>query len=112
YGLRADANRFLTAPARNETLVNALGADNARTPSAVYLSPRVGLQWYYGKAPQIAFVPGAARPPRAVIHAGIGVFQNIAASSLIGPALAATGLSTSTQSLACVGDATPIPNWS
>ena len=111
YGLRADANRFLDAPATNESLLNALGVHNATVPNHVYLSPRVGLQWYYGNSPQVAYAPGAARPPRAVIHAGAGLFQNVAPAQLIGGAIAQTGLSGSAQSVTCVGPATPLPDW-
>ena len=111
YGVRADANHFLATPARNEDLLKTFGLDNAATPNRVYVSPRVGMQWYYGRAPEVAYVPGAARPPRAVIHAGVGVFQNIESSSLISPAVASTGLANRRQSITCVGAATPAADW-
>ena len=111
YGLRADANRFLSSPDANESLLNTLGISNTVVPSHVYLSPRVGLQWYYGSSPQVAYAPGAARPPRAVIHAGAGVFQNVAPAQLIGGAIAQTGLAASAQSVTCIGSATPLPDW-
>jgi hypothetical protein len=112
YGVRADANRFLATPARNEHIVNTFRLDNAAMPSRVYLSPRVGMQWFYGHAPEVAFAPGAARPPRAVIHAGVGVFQNMAPASLVGSAVASTGLPDAIQSISCVGAATPVADWS
>ena len=79
YGLRLDANRFLSTPAFNQELLDTFGLRNSAVPNQVYLSPRVGVQWYYGSSPQVAYAPGAARPPRAVIHLGLGVFQNMAA---------------------------------
>jgi hypothetical protein len=111
YGARVDGNRFLTTPAFNPALQAAFGVDNDRLPSRAYVSPRVGVQWAYGKSSQIAYAPGSARPPQAVIHAGVGIFQNIASSLFVAPALSATGLPASTQSIACVGAAAPFPHW-
>ena len=111
YGARVDANRFLTAPPFNPALSDALDVRNDRLPNDVYLSPRVGLQWTYGKSPEVSYAPGSARPPRATVHAGIGIFQNIAPSPLVAPALSATGLPSSTQSITCVGAAAPFPRW-
>jgi hypothetical protein len=111
YGVRIDANRFLSRPAFNPALVDAFGLRNDDVPSRAYVSPRLGVQWYYGKSPQIAYAPGAARAPRAVIHAGVGVFQNMGPAQLIGPAAIATGLASSTRSISCVGAAVPFPDW-
>jgi hypothetical protein len=112
YGVRVDANRFLSVPEFNQDVLAAFGRRNDHTPNDVYVSPRLGLQWTYGKPPTVAYAPGAARPPAAVVHAGAGVFQNVGGPQLIGGALGATGLASSTQSMACVGDAVPVPDWS
>lgn len=112
YGMRVDANHFLSTPTFNQTVLDAFGVRNDVVPNSAYLSPRIGLQWYYGSAPTISYAPGAARPPRAVVHAGIGVFQNIAAAQLIGTEVSTTGLASSTQSVTCVGAAVPVPDWS
>ena len=111
YGLRLDANRFLATPALNQAVLDTFGLRNSAVPNRVYLSPRVGVQWYYGSSPQVAYAPGAARPPRAVVHAGIGVFQNMATAQLVSPAILATGLPSSTQTVSCVGAAVPFPDW-
>ncbi len=112
YGVRVDANRFLSTPAFNQAVRDAFGVGNDVVPNRAYVSPRLGLQWYYGKSPQIAYAPGAARPPQAVIHAGVGVFQNMAPSQLVSSAVASTGLASSTQTVACFGSAVPFPDWS
>lgn len=112
YGLRVDGNRFLSRPAFDQPVLDLLGARNDVVPNDVYVTPRVGVQWYYGKAPTIAYAPGAARPPRGVVHAGVGIFQNIGSSQLIAPATLATGLASSAQSVTCVGSAVPFPTWS
>jgi hypothetical protein len=111
YGVRIDGNRFLGFPTSNPAVRAAFGVANDELPSRAYLSPRVGVQWAYGQSPQVGYAPGAARPPRAVIHLGAGVFQNVAPVSVVAPALHATGLPSSTQSIACVGSAVPFPDW-
>jgi len=111
FGVRADGNRFLMEPAGNPAVQATFGARNDVLPSRLYPSARVGLQWAFGKTSQIAYAPGAARPPRAIVHAGIGIFQNMAASTFVAPVLSATGLRSSTQSVTCVGAAVPFPAW-
>jgi carboxypeptidase family protein len=111
YGVRVDANSFLSAPAFNKTLLDTLGVRNDVVPNRAYVSPRIGVQWYYGTAPQVSYAPGSARPPRAVIHAGVGIFQNIAGAQLISPSVNSTGLANSTQTISCVGAAVPFPDW-
>lgn len=111
YGVRADGNRFLSPPPLDAALDNAFQVRTDRLPNRVYLSPRIGMQWAYGTSSQVAYAPGAARPPQAVIHAGVGVFQNMAPSTFAAPAVRATGLAGSTQSIACVGSAVPFPIW-
>jgi hypothetical protein len=112
YGVRVDGNHFLTEPAFNRSLLDAFGVRNDVVPNHVYASPRVGIQWYYGSSPKVSYAPGAARPPRAVVHAGIGVFQNMTTSQLLSPAASTTGLTSSTQTVSCVGSAVPGPDWS
>ncbi|MDB4878521.1 MAG: hypothetical protein JWM41_4967 [Gemmatimonadetes bacterium] len=111
YGARVDANRFLTEPAFNPAVSATFGLRNDRLPDRAYVSPRLGVQWAYGQSSQIAYAPGSARPPQAVIHAGVGVFQNIAPALFVAPSMSATGLPASTQSIACVGAAVPFPRW-
>ncbi len=111
YGVRLDGNHFLYKPQNNPAVRAAFGIDNDNVPNNVYVSPRVGLQWTYGNSPQVAFVPGAARAPLAVIHAGAGVFQNVGPATLINGAVVNTGLPNSTQTIACVGLAAPTPLW-
>jgi hypothetical protein len=111
YGARVDANRFLTPPAFNPVLLTTFGLRNDVLPSRAYVSPRIGVQWAYGKSSQIQYAPGSARPPQAVVHAGVGVFQNMAPSLFTAPAMSATGLPSSTQTITCVGAAAPFPRW-
>ena len=111
YGLRVDANHFLDTPQRNALVEDRLGLRNDRVPNRVYVSPRVGFTWLYGKQNQIAFIPGAARPPRALIQGGAGVFQNLREAALISGAVNNTGLPASTRQISCNGPAAPTPLW-
>ncbi|HKS07684.1 MAG TPA: carboxypeptidase regulatory-like domain-containing protein [Gemmatimonadaceae bacterium] len=111
YGVRLDGNRFLSRPEFNQDVEDAFGLRNDNIPNRVYVSPRAGFQWIYGTAPMIAFLPGAARPPRALISGGVGMFQGLRDAQLVRSALDATGLPSSTQQISCVGAAAPIPDW-
>ena len=111
YGVRIDGNRFTSAPSPNPAVLDAFGVSNDHLPSSAYVSPRIGMQWAYGTSSQVAYAPGAARAPQAVIHAGVGVFQNVAPSPFVATAMSATGLRSSTQSISCVGSAVPFPAW-
>jgi carboxypeptidase family protein len=111
YGVRVDANRFSTSPAKNAAIDSTFKVPNDHVPSRAYVSPRIGVQWAYGTSSQVEYAPGAARPPQAVIHVGAGVFQNVAPSPFVAAAMNATGLRSSSQSIACVGSAVPFPEW-
>lgn len=112
YGVRVDANRFLTRPDNNPLIEEAFGVRNTDVPNRVYVSPRLGFQWLYGTANQIPFADGFAFGPRATLRGGIGVFQNVRGPDLAATAIANTGLPSSAQQLTCTGDATPIVDWS
>jgi hypothetical protein len=111
YGVRLDANRFSTSPLLNPGVQSTFGVRNDEAPNRVYASPRIGFSWTYGAATQIAAFEGAARAPRAVVRGGVGVFQNMPQSSLLGTAIDNTGLPGAVQQLTCVGSAAPTPDW-
>ena len=111
YGLRVDANRFLTEPAFNSAVEAAFDVRNDNLPNKIYVSPRAGFSWTYGQAAQIAGFEGAFRGPRAVIRGGIGMFQNTPSVNSVGNALDNTGLPSALQQITCIGAAAPIPDW-
>ncbi len=111
YGIRADGNRFLSRPSANPALAQLFGADNSVVPNRVYLSPRLGVSWTYGQAAQLAIANGFTRGPRAVVRAGIGLFQNVPNTQLTGSAMSNTGLPGAVRQLTCVGAAVPTPAW-
>ena len=111
YGLRIDGNRFSTTPAFNAEVERQFKVRNDYAPNRVYFSPRLGFSKTIGEAPQIAAFDGAVRGPRAVVRGGVGVFQNIPSSSLLGTSIDNTGLASGVQQLNCVGAAAPLPQW-
>lgn len=111
YGLRLDGNKYLQGPTQNADVLKQFGLDNSETPNRLYLSPRLGFSWVYGSADQVALVQGMARIPRAVLRGGIGVFQNAPGLQLLQGAIDNTGLPSGLQSLTCLGEAAPIPDW-
>ncbi|HYW52004.1 MAG TPA: hypothetical protein VE861_15425, partial [Gemmatimonadaceae bacterium] len=111
YGVRIDGNRFDRGPAENPDVERIFGAKNTGVPNRVYVTPRLGFSYTLGTARQIAAFEGAARAPRAVIRGGIGVFQNVPQSTLLGSAIDNTGLATGIQQLGCFGATAPAQQW-
>ncbi|HEY6220546.1 MAG TPA: carboxypeptidase regulatory-like domain-containing protein, partial [Gemmatimonadaceae bacterium] len=110
-GVRADAGRFGSRPDRNPLIEQTFGVRNDVVPNPLSLSPRVSFSKTLGEAPQISFVEGAVRGPRARISGGIGVYQSAPSASLLTRVANNTGLPSAVQQLTCVGAATPIPDW-
>ena len=111
YGVRVDANRFLKTPAYNSAIESLFDVRNDEVPNRVYVSPRVGFSWTYGRAAQVSGFEGQFRGPRAVLRGGIGMFQNSPSVNSVGNALDNTGLPSAVQQITCIGAAAPIPDW-
>jgi hypothetical protein len=111
YGLRLDGNQFANRAVSNVLLQQLYGVTNSLTPDHVFVSPRIGLSYAYGKAPQVEGFDGAFRGPRAVVRGGIGMFQSNSPTTLLAAAMANTGLASAMQQVTCVGPAAPIPDW-
>lgn len=111
YGVRVETSRFSAAPAYNAEVESVFDRRNDYVPQAIAVSPRVGFSWTVGQSPEIGGFSGAVRGPRAVIRGGLGVFANGSNAGSIGSALDNTGLPSGVQQLNCVGDATPVPDW-
>lgn len=111
YGFRIDGNRFLSTPEENALIKSVFNQSNKNVPNGIYLSPRLGFSWLYGKSPMIPFAEGFISGPRATIRGGVGVFQNMRGPDLASQAIANTGLPGSAQQLICTGAATPIVDW-
>lgn len=118
YGARIDADGFGAAPARNVTLEQALGVRTDAAPMRIHVSPRLGFSYIYNRARDNG--NGSAqspvgqfyRPSVGAIRGGIGEFRDLLRPDLLADARAATGLSTGTSQVSCVGAAVPAPDWS
>lgn len=111
YGLRVDGNLFPDKPTYNAKVEQLYGVRNDVVPSGVYVSPRIGFSWSYGRAAQVGAFEGAFRGPRAIVRGGIGLFQGVPGTQLTGQAIDNTGLPSGLQQLNCTGIAVPNPEW-
>ena len=111
YGVRLDGNAFNGGPALNPQVQQLFGIANDAVPNHLYASPRLGFSWTYGTAAQIGGFEGAFRGPRAVVRGGIGLFQGVPGTQLLGSAIDNTGLASALQQVNCVGPAAPTPDW-
>ena len=117
YGLRAEANGYLDAPAKNPALESALGVTSGAAPTTWSVSPRIGFSYTYnrdrdnGSGTNMSNVGKFFRSPYGVIRGGIGQFRDLLRPDMLADASAATGLPGGTSMLSCVGSATPIPDW-
>ncbi len=132
-GLRADGNRFGRPPSYNSAIDALFGLRTDRLPSSSGISPRLGFAWLVeplGNHPTVTKsgitiehmyidpADDAGGEPRRNDGGGTTLFGNVGAyrgSSSLAQVLGLrghTGLAGESQSLGCVGDATPIPDWS
>lgn len=117
YGLRGEANRFLSMPVANGALDAALGVNTAVAPFRLSVSPRLGFRWIYAKkiiGGGITFSNTGTRynEVNGVLRGGIGEFRNFISPEFLATAMAGTGVAgQSVVRLTCVGAAVPTPDW-
>src|SRR6185369_14525623 len=111
YSLRVEGGHFTASPAFNPNVERIFGLRNDHLPSPITISPRIGFSQTLGSNPEISAFAGAARAPRAVLRAGIGVYANGLSSGQITSALDNTGLPGGAQQITCTGPAVPTPDW-
>ncbi len=117
-GLRFEGNHFLTTPALNPAVADAFGVRNDAVPNTLHLSPRLGFTWVLGHGQTMRNVGEYGngtgmfyQGPYGVMRGGVGEWRSILAPSLLAGPGAATGLPGATQTLTCIGSATPAPDW-
>lgn len=108
FGVRGEANRYGTAPAYNPLVDSLFQLRTDRVPNAARVSPRLGFTWAYGRESRVS---GFGARPRGTFRGGVGEFRSMFPVTLVGPALAATGLPGALEQLTCVGPAAPPPEW-
>jgi hypothetical protein len=109
-GGRFEASSFSGAPARNLAVDSVFGRKTDLIPNDAAFLPRVGFSWSkaqpQGNGGGNPFGNGAL-----TIRGGIGRFRDAPNTQLFSGAQTATGLSTGEQSIFCVGDGVPTPDW-
>lgn len=116
FGIRLEAEHFLSEPTLNPRLLDAFGVSNDHVPNRVHVSPRFGFTWAFaGEGPRLGMITSTlgSRVPRAVgvLRGGIGEFRGSPDRRAVSAALAETGLPGSPVWLRCFGDAVPTPLW-
>jgi hypothetical protein len=110
YGVRIDANDFLDRPAYNAAVESRFGQRTDFVPRLIDVSPRIGFFQAFGTNGSTG-IPGFGAP-WGNVRGGIGLFRNDVASTVVAPAMLATGLPGGVQQIGCIGAAVPIPDWS
>ncbi len=100
-GLRWDFSRLEDRPEYNPLVEEAFGRRNDVVPSASVWSPRLGVNYN---------LPGE-RGQRRTVTGGIGYFAGRAPLNIFSAATRQTGLPNAEQSLLCIGDFAPVPDW-
>lgn len=107
YGLRAEGSRYGTRPAYNPLVDNLFHIRTDALPSDINLSPRIGFTWSYGHQSRVGLYP----EPLGTFRGGVGEFESTLPVTLPGAALVGTGLPGAITQIACVGPASPQPDW-
>ena len=114
WGARVEANRFLGAPARNTALESALNIRTDRVPSAIAISPRMGIRWNVtkdqgGTMTRASDLASRSSLPVGMIRAGIGEFRGLYRDDALASADGATGRPDAFRRIICVGASAPDP---
>jgi hypothetical protein len=114
YGVRFEADGFVSAPARNAALEQALGVSTSAPPVRFHLSPRVGFTYTFnrdkdnGNGTNQTSVGRFYRNTVGVLRGGIGEFRDLLRPGILADASASGG----STLLSCVGSAIPVVDWS
>jgi hypothetical protein len=117
YGARLEADGFVSAPAANSILEQALGVRTGAAPMRFHVTPRVGFTYTYnrdrdnGSGTNQTPVGRFYRTTAGTIRGGIGEFRDLLRPGLLADAAASTGLPGGTSTLTCVGAAVPAVDW-
>jgi hypothetical protein len=117
YGVRAEGNGLVQAPARNPALENALSIRTGGVTPTLHLSPRVGFTYTFSRTQTANIFTNSNRRglwyryPTGVLRGGIGEFRDLWHPDGLADASARTGLGGGTVTLSCVGAATPQSGW-
>ncbi|HEX6693177.1 MAG TPA: TonB-dependent receptor, partial [Longimicrobiales bacterium] len=105
-GLRYDYSKLDQQPEYNPAVDAAFGRRTDIRTSAAGLSPRIGFNYRMSQQQNGNFNNQAKN-----LSGGIGLFAGRAPTNIFSQAIRQTGLPNAEQTLNCVGDAVPIPDW-
>ena len=137
-GLRYDAAFPGTTPTYNPAVDQAFGLKTDQVPHTRFVTPRLGFSWASAKRRGMGSPTGQGAPinlgnlpaglsadfiqallgtprtstaPGFAINGSIGAYGSTLDNSNIASLIDQTGLPNTRRVLTCVGDATPIPDW-
>lgn len=117
-GLRLEGNRYLDTPDVNPAVARAFGLRNDAMPNTLHVSPRVGFSWVLARNQELrsAMVYGDNggsyyQGPYGMLRGGIGEWRGALDPAMVAGPQSATGLQDGSQTLTCIGSATPTPDW-
>lgn len=137
-GLRLDAAFPGTLPSYNPAADAAFGVKTDQVPHTSFVTPRLGFSWTSASRRGMGSPTGAGGPisigslgnlppefvmamlgtprgsvaPGWAINGSIGGYGQVLDNGSVASLIDQTGLPNTRRVLTCVGDATPIPNWS
>jgi hypothetical protein len=135
-GVRFDATRFAPRPPLNSDAASIFGVRTDRLPTNLDISPRLGFMLRLGPSRTTPLIPPGtttlgsnfvraglvpidaagvaipADPEDVMLMGGVGAFRGTMPLWRVGALTRATGLFSTAGTLYCIGEATPIPQWS
>ena len=105
-GLRYDLTSLDVKPAYNPVVEQVFGRRTDISPSAWGVSPRIGFNLRMSSQQNGNFNQQAKN-----LSGGIGLFAGNAPTNIYSAAIRQTGLPSAEQTLSCIGDAIPTPDW-
>ncbi|MEP6832784.1 MAG: carboxypeptidase regulatory-like domain-containing protein [Gemmatimonas sp.] len=114
YGARLEGNVYTAHAPLNTALENTFGTRTDYAPASIHVSPRLGFTWVRSTASTRTLTGPSGQysvPAPRYIRGGLGEFRNMLSPSLLAEPSVSTGLSTGQTRLSCIGDVTPVPDW-
>jgi hypothetical protein len=112
-GVRLDVARSGTKPVYNPAVDSLFSLRTDGVPSDVGFSPRLGFSWVMRPTVVDSTLRRGSQRTRSALtlSGGLGAFRGVIAPAEVATLADLTGLPNTVRTLACVGDATPIPDW-
>jgi len=112
-GVRLDVARAGTRPLYNPAVDSLFSLRTDEVPSDIGFSPRLGFSWVMRPGAFDRALAQGSQQTRSqlTLSGGLGAFRGVIPPAEVSALADLTGLPNTVRNLACVGDATPIPDW-